>query len=82
MNRQHPCPHFALQIIQILAIFSDISCNYLLTDPRRMLSELKKKLLDLSEYLNRIQPVSIKNQIKMKKVHQTPRKLEMDSSNC
>ena len=36
MNRQHPCPQFALQIIQILAIFSEkwIHCHYLLTDPR------------------------------------------------
>ena len=36
MNRQHPCPHFALQIIQILAICSEIWIHrhYLLTDPR------------------------------------------------
>ena len=40
MNRQHPCPHFSLQIIQILAIFSEIwiHCQYLLTDPRMLLA--------------------------------------------
>ena len=40
MNRQHPCPHFTMQIIQILAIFSEIwiHCQYLLTDPRMLLA--------------------------------------------
>ena len=35
VNRQNPCPHFAIRIILIIVIFSEIRthCHYLLTDP-------------------------------------------------
>ena len=36
ISRQIPCPHFAIRLILIVIIFSEIRthCHYLLTDPR------------------------------------------------